>query len=315
MISIPVAVCGDDWVNQESVKNQLDASRHQDPIVLDLSAEGPSLHAVGIVDTVQQHLKKFNQTSNRVYVTNWSNSVENIPFQRLNRHVLSHFFWYSDRYVNSVPVHRTATHLLGYFVGRRTVPRCVMLKELQQQYHDKSLLSLMHTVADFKRSRLDPLSQWCNTDDFDQWWRTVSIASLDGHTVRDQYSGNHNTNASLLAWYADFDLELVAETCCHGDTFFVTEKTVRPMMAGKSMLIYGPTNYLERLKNLGFRTWHSIWDESYDQLNGAARWHAIKHIINDLVRMDQEQLYQQCLPIVQHNRQQARLLANRHRPE
>jgi hypothetical protein len=315
MISIPIAVCGDDWVNQHTVTEQLQKINSPDPVVLDLHAEGPSLHALSIVDVVQQYLKKINRTPDGVYVTNWSNSVENIPFQRLNRHALSHFFWHSDQYVNSVPEHRTAKHLLGYFVGRRTVPRCVMLKELQQHHGDKSLLSLMHTVADFKRSQLDPLSHWCNTDEFDQWWRTVSIASLDGHTVRDQYFGNHNTNASLLSWYSEFDLELVAETYCHGDTFFVTEKTVRPMVAGKSMLIYGPQNYLKRLKNLGFCTWHSIWDESYDQLTGPARWNAIKHIINDLVRMDQEQLYQQCLPIVQHNQQQARLLANRHRPK
>jgi hypothetical protein len=86
------------------------------------------------------------------------------------------------------------------------------------------------------------------------------------------------------------------------------------MVAGKSMLIYGPQNYLDRLKNLGFRTWHSIWDESYDQLIGPARWHAIKHIINDLVQMNQEQLYHQCLPIVQHNQQQVQLLANQYRP-
>lgn len=314
MISIPIAVCGDDWVNRESVKNQLDASRHQGPIVLDLAAEGPSLHALGIVDVVQQHLKKTNQAPNSVCVDNWSNSVEQIPFQRLNRHGLSHFFWYSDRYVDSVPVHRTATHLLGYFVGRRTVPRCVMLKDLQQQHSDKSLLSLMHTVAEFKRSQLDPLSHWCNTDEFDQWWSTVSIASLDDHTVRDQYSGCHNTNASLLTWYADFDLELVAETYCHGDAFFVTEKTVRPLMAGKSMLMYGPKNYLERLRNLGFQTWNTIWDESYDQLTGPARWHAIKSIIHDLVGADQEQLYQRCRHIVEHNQQHAQLLINQHRP-
>lgn len=314
MISIPIAVCGDDWANQITATEQLQQINSHDPVMLDLHAEGPSLHALGIVDVVQHYLEKFNRTSDGVYVTNWSNSVETIPFQRLNRHVLSHFFWHSDQYVNSVPAHRTARHLLGYFVGRRTVPRCVMLKELQQQYHDKSLLSLMHTVADFKRSQLDPVSSWCHTDEFDQWWSTVSITSLDSHTVRDQYWGNHNTNASLLAWYSEFDLELVAETYCHGDTFFVTEKTVRPMTAGKSMLIYGPQNYLERLKNLGFRTWHDIWDERYDQLTGAARWHAIKRIINDLVHLDQEQLYQRCLPIVQHNQQQVQLLANRHRP-
>jgi hypothetical protein len=75
----------------------------------------------------------------------------------------------------------------------------------------------------------------------------------------------------LRRWYSIFDIELVAETYCHGDTFFVTEKTVRPIVAGKSMMVYGPQNYLARLRDLGFQTWNHIWDETYDQLTGALR--------------------------------------------
>lgn len=309
MISISIAVCGDDWANQAAVVEQLKTIDSDDPVVLDLHAEGPSLHALGIVDTVQLYVP-----ADRVYIKNWSNAAEQVPFQRLNQTLLSHFFWYSDRYKHAVPQIRTAEYLLAYFVGRRTVPRCVMLKDIQQQYSTRCLLSLMNTVANFKKSSLDPVSDWCDPDKFDLWWNALNINSVDGHTVRDQFNDQHNTNASLLRWYSQFDVELVAETYCHGNTFFITEKTVRPIVAGKSMLIYGPQNYLKRLRDLGFCTWSTVWDESYDQLAGPDRWKSIKSVIDDIAARDQEQLYQQCLPIVQHNRAHAEILTNRYRP-
>lgn len=309
MISISVVVCGDDWVNRDAVVEQLQTVDSHKPVVLDLHAEGPSLHALGIVDTVQTYV-----AAEQVYINNWSNSAETVPFCRLNQHLLSHFFWMSDQYQTAVPTARDATHLFGYFVGRRTVPRCAMLKDIQKKYQDRFLLSLMNTVAELKLSSLDPLEIWCDPHKFYKWFNNPTVNSVDNHAVRDQYQGNHNTNASLLRWYHQFDIELVAETYCHGNTFFVTEKTVRPIVAGKSMLIYGPQNYLARLRDLGFQTWNTVWDEGYDQLAGPNRWQAIKTVIDDVVARDQEQLYQQCLPIAQHNQQHAQLLINKHRP-
>jgi hypothetical protein len=315
MISISVAVCGDDWVNRDIVVNQLLTSNCQEPIVLNLNAEGPSLHALGIVDVVQDFLHKSGQSENQVYVENWSNSVEEIPFQRLNRHLLSHFFWLSDNYQQSIPLTRTSEYLFGYFVGRRSVPRHVMLQQIQQHYSKNFLLSLMNTRDYLRWNTLDNIQDWVSDwEPFDQWRKSVDIPCLDGMSVQDQYSENKNTNASLLKWYPKFDIELVAETYTHGNTFFPTEKTVRPIMAKKSLLIYGPQNYLKRLQHLGFRTWNDIWDESYDHETGPKRWNSIKKIIDHLITCDQEQLYQQCLPIVEHNRQHADTLIKKHRP-
>jgi hypothetical protein len=309
MITISIAVCGDHWVNRESVVAQLQNITERNPMILDLHAEGPSLHALGIVDAVIKHVP-----ADQVYVANWSNAAESVPFQRLNQHLLSHFFWMSDQYRSAVPSQRTARHLFGYFVGRRTVPRCAMLQDVQLRYRNQFLLSLMTTVADFKFTDLDPLHQWCDVNSFLDWWHNTSLTSLDGHTVRDQFSGNHNTNASLLRWYPEFDIELVAETYCHGDTFFVTEKTVRPIVAGKSMLVYGPKNYLARLRDLGFQTWNTEWDESYDALTGPKRWQAMTAVIDSLMLLDQETLYQQCRSIVEHNQQHADILIEKYRP-
>lgn len=316
MIRIPIAVCGDNWVNQNLVVTQLQSSDLQEPVILDLHAEGPSLYALGIVDVVLEHLQRAGQSADRVYVENWSNSVEVIPFHRMNRHLLSHFFWMSNNYQHAVPTNRTAKYLFGYFVGRRTVSRCVMLQHVQQQYPTKFLLSLMNSRDYLRLNGLDRIEDWViDQTVFDQWWKSPNIIGLDGLSVQDQYVNGNNTNASLLSWYPTFDIELVAETYTHGDTFFPTEKTVRPMMAGKSMVIHGPERYLERLQNLGFRTWNCIWDESYDRLVGLHRWRAIQTVIDDLVSRDQEELYQQCLPVIKHNIQHAKRLIKKYQPE
>jgi len=311
MITIPIAVCGDHWANRESAVAQLQNITEHDPVILDLHAEGPSLHALGIVDAVIKHVP-----ADRVCITNWSNAVESVPFRRLNRHRLSHFFWISNSYQHAVPTTRSAEYLFGYFVGRRTVSRCVILQQVQQKYPTKFLLSLMNSRDYLRLNGLDRIEDWVtDRSKFDQWWESLNITGLDELSVQDQYVEGKNTNASLLSWYSKFDIELVAETYCHGDTFFPTEKTVRPIMASKSMLIYGPERYLERLQNLGFRTWNRIWDEGYDRLIGVHRWQAMQTVIQDVASRNQEELYQQCLPIVEHNLRHAKRLIEKHQPK
>jgi len=82
-----------------------------------------------------------------------------------------------------------------------------------------------------------------------------------------------------LEHYDQFVTELVAETYTIGNTFFPTEKTLRPVMAARPILVYGPKYFLSRLRDLGFETYSTCWDESYDELEGPARWQAIKKLI------------------------------------
>jgi hypothetical protein len=42
-------------------------------------------------------------------------------------------------------------------------------------------------------------------------------------------------------------------------------------------------NFLNNLQQLGFKTYHSCWDESYDQLEGQDRWQAVRLIIDDII--------------------------------
>ena len=128
-----------------------------------------------------------------------------------------------------------------------------------------------------------------------------NIWSIDNLAVHDQYTGQLDTNANLLNFYHKFQIELVAETCCLGETFFPTEKTIRPIVGRRPVLIFGPQNFLSNLKQLGFQTYSQCWDESYDNLEGQRRWQAMLEVIQHIV--DHGYNVDQARSIAQHNAQ------------
>jgi hypothetical protein len=123
-------------------------------------------------------------------------------------------------------------------------------------------------------------------EDFLQWRKQIKISSLDGKSITDQYRifvAQPDTNKTILAFYPQFHIEIVPETYTRGDTFFPTEKTARPIMAQKPILVYGPRRFLGRMREQhGFRTYGDCWDESYDDLEGPARWRAMWQVMQDI---------------------------------
>lgn len=61
-------------------------------------------------------------------------------------------------------------------------------------------------------------------------------------------------------WYT-----LTCETLSTGSTFYLSEKTVKAMFNKRIFVVFGPQNFLSNLKKLGFETFGSFIDESYDQ--------------------------------------------------
>lgn len=308
MITIPVKVCGDHWLNPEEVSEQLGQAHNHD-VVLDLHAEGPSLRALGVTDVIDA----ANIDPRRVYVANWHNMLENCAFARLHQPRISHFFWMSEKYSMGNIKADAGAKTLACFVGRITIPRAVMLWDLQTRLQDHCLVSLMHGHGT-PRETIDTWQEWLpdTRDDFDLWWQGRNITSLDQHWVQHQYQQGYNTNRDILEHYTKFKIEVVAETYTRGETFFPTEKTVRPLSAGKPLLVHGPRNFLKNLRNLGFRTWNHVWDESYDQLEGAARWAAMLDVIQYVC--ERRHIEHECVEIAAHNIEHLKNLIGKHRP-
>lgn len=309
-------ICGDHWINPDQVKSQLDCIDPDQDLVLDISSEGPSLRVLGIIDVLEQHCAKTGRTHDRVLIDRWHNMVEDIPFARIHRPRLSHFFWMSDRYRPASIISSDHSHQVGFFLGRPTLPRQIIMRQLLEDFGDRALVSVL-AGSGARSPSIDDPQDWIQDQDLDElhgWWNAHGIPSLDQHCLQDQYSADCNTNADLLMHYGKFDLELVAETYTRGETFFPTEKTVRPISAGKACMIYGPRHYLARLRDLGFRTWHDVWDESYDLLEGAERWRAMRAVLREVACTESRDLAQQCTTIAEHNHQTLLALTRIYRP-
>lgn len=81
---------------------------------------------------------------------------------------------------------------------------------------------------------------------------------------------------------------LVVETNMYEhNEFHLTEKTVKALLTGAPFIIVSSAEFLAHLRSLGFMTYDSIWDESYDLIvDPNRRMEAIVTLLNDINQME-----------------------------
>lgn len=95
---------------------------------------------------------------------------------------------------------------------------------------------------------------------------------------------------------------IVAETEWHNTMVLFTEKLVRPMLARRLFVLFGPVGYLELLQQLGFRTFSDIIDESYDkEVDYETRWRMAWEQVEWLCEQDQSIIFSAIEEVVEHN--------------
>ena len=105
-----------------------------------------------------------------------------------------------------------------------------------------------------------------------------------------------------LRIYEDSKYSLIAETNDNNDDIFMTEKIWKPIIAKHIFVVHGNYLYLQKLKELGFKTFSKYFDESYDiEIDRYKRIDKIVQLCNDLLRMNWKDLYLQTQSIRQHN--------------
>jgi len=116
---------------------------------------------------------------------------------------------------------------------------------------------------------------------------------LNGHFTSQHISGHIMENS----WYS-----VVAESIFKNDCFFVTEKTAKPMMAGRPFIILGGKHYLKNLRGLGFKTFDPVIDESYDNIDGLQE--RVKRAFasfQSLITQDPVKVYSKLKDVIEHN--------------
>lgn len=75
-------------------------------------------------------------------------------------------------------------------------------------------------------------------------------------------------------------INLVTETSFNCNELFISEKILKPIICYQPFIVFGPYQYLKRLKTYGYKTFSNVWDESYDEIED---WRERLKVLIDLV--------------------------------
>lgn len=119
---------------------------------------------------------------------------------------------------------------------------------------------------------------------------------------------SHNRhNIQINSHFRNSYINIVIETffCVDGGQgTFLTEKTFKPIKHGQLFLLVAPPGSLQVLKNLGYRTFDTLIDPSYDKIqNHTERWRRLRSIIAHLNTCNLHEIYLQALPDLIHNQE------------
>jgi hypothetical protein len=102
-------------------------------------------------------------------------------------------------------------------------------------------------------------------------------------------------------------LYVVTETVAQGRRQHLTEKIFKPICLQIPFVLVGTAGGLEYLRSYGFKTFDTVWDESYDhEVNDIVRIEKISKLLTELdglTNKEKQQLYHHALPIIEHNYQ------------
>lgn len=275
------------------------------------NSEGISLHRADFYKVLDYVSDKFNIDKSKVYI-HTVNILE--THDKYNIISLPSNWWsevrpHIDKFY-TLTKKQSELKTLCSFMGRVNWHRLIMASWLYNRYQDQCLISFNynHTDVDKVCSDLTEINFYQS----DALEESVLFLKNCPLIVDDlyynkvvPYDEQWLNYLNPLTYYDRVFLDLVSETYIMGDTFFATEKTLRPIIAKTPFITVGPKNYLANLRQMGFKTFSRWWDESYDFCEGPLRILEIKKVITEIMLWPQERLQQtlqEMESVLEHNR-------------
>jgi hypothetical protein len=105
-----------------------------------------------------------------------------------------------------------------------------------------------------------------------------------------------------ISVYNNTAYSIIAETSDDNHTIFLTEKTAKPMIAKRLFIVFSAMGFLAYLRSLGFQTFGSVIDESYDlEPDPIRRWTLAFQQVLYLCEQPQHTILDGIKSTVEHN--------------
>lgn len=139
-------------------------------------------------------------------------------------------------------------------------------------------------------------------------WNLDKFAKLTPKFVDDLDQTKRNDHSAIVPYlFSDAYCAIAIESQFDVDQSngaFITEKTFKSIKHGQMFFIAGGAGSLQTLRDLGYRTFDHVLDNSYDTItNHTQRWQRLHESIQQARKQGLHNLFTQCLDDIKHNQE------------
>ena len=297
------------WSPELVISKLVSFIRLHGKLVVDTSNEGPCLQTSGIESLVNEAVVLTGLPHELVTIYN-SNLL---PSAKLFNEICLDGLFELRQYktVHAEPELGSIKYHYGNFIGRSNCMRLYLASTLNYLYKNKTLQSFhWERNHDYHRNHLgfeELLDQVSNVDFVLEFLKQCPLRFNEFEC----YPILNDSSVQLENQYRQIFVDIVCETYFSGNTFFITEKTLRPMAYRRPFILQGPRHFLKNLKKLGFQTFDRWWDESYDQDSWEYKHIAIAELIHTISQWSLDKLltvYNEMSEVLEVNYQRVKTL-------
>jgi len=275
------------------------AQYKDEKIVLDLKHEGWDIVENGIEQKVKNICNELTIPYAQIEFTSSDRLYKSETFKHTINPKYTTYFSDPFKEITTVP---STKFNYGLFCGRATNERLYSFwKHKNWQYSNRGLASMHLDISTVTEWNSDFTGFIC---EYNECWNSLvpqlPYSDIDSYIKPPIIFGN-NTDVDL--WkrvYSELMIEVVVETNQTPNTFFITEKTFRPIAYGKLFLVIGSPEFEQNLKRMGFDIFDDIIDKSYDIESSYYRVDAVFKSLGELLRNPVD--IQALLPRLQANK-------------
>lgn len=122
------------------------------------------------------------------------------------------------------------------------------------------------------------------------------------------FTRHDHASPQLIESFGRCLVSVVTESMFNEQTIHITEKTYRALSNFSPFVVVSVRHHLRSLREMGFKTFHDFWDESYDEcLDPCERFERILGVIDYIASWDRAKVQdfkQRVWPILCHNEEQ-----------
>jgi hypothetical protein len=289
-------------------------------LLINFNTEGPSIEELtyrvrdNFLDLLDKLCDEMNYDKKRITLIT-GNLIEPTTRFKVEKQNSAKGWFYGEHLAKIELDHnKEFKYNFGNFVSNSTYPRLLLASHLHTHHKNKTMQTYRRDPKNPGQAvdlDLDKLMFECADpvalNDVTRFVQHLPIElehELAEHPMTNLSAGEDGDaiNKTILSWYRNFFCDVVTETFFSGKTFFLTEKTTRPLLCMNPFIVHGPVDYLKNLRAMGFKTFSKYWSEGYDHLHGYARCKEMYKVISQISKMDINKIHRDMQPDLEHNR-------------